>query len=231
MSYTSNWHVPLSYVYADKYPAYEDQEAAADVERARRMEIKELYDNLVADKLAMQNSSFNAQESEDGENAEAKELKKLQAAEEAEALEQKTYQRVIQLKSHYEDLKAKAQTPEEIEELDAQFEKEKATIEGDAAAQKEAEEQLQQQKSDFGDLNRLDKFELSQSFEDFLSRYNTHMASKGLKPLKPNQLFVEDSDTDETHQERVRRLQIMNLELEKLKEKEGQEEKNVKYQK
>eukprot|EP00461_Guttulinopsis_vulgaris_P000717 UN00717 len=52
MSYTSNWHVPLSYVYADKYPAYEDQEAAADVERARRMEIKELYDNLVADKVS-----------------------------------------------------------------------------------------------------------------------------------------------------------------------------------
>lgn len=229
LSYTSNWHVPLSYVDPAKFPSVEDQHAAADVERERRMEIKALFDNLVADKRAQESGkTFEQIEKEKkaaagsaagtGDVVEGTEdaaallaLRKTEnintlTTDPAEAAkEQRNIQfqsRLKQCRDNYEARVAKANGDQDvINRLTKDFESEEKNIINDFHIEEDdaADNNAASLRRDFGDLLDLDTFDVNMTFEDFLARYNDRIAQKGIRHADHLDVLLSDSEGDVTN--------------------------------
>jgi small subunit ribosomal protein S18 len=204
LSFTSNWHVPLSYVDPSKFEAYDDQMHAADVERERRLEIKALFDNLVADKKALLAGKtleqIEAEKAVNDVRAERAELGPddpiVEGTEEAQAQAIRTTDwatlgkeskedqhnaRLKQLQDRFQAQIAKAGGDDDkITAIKAAYAQEEKNIINDyeTAELEENDENMDQLRADFGDLLDLDQFNIEMTFDEFLSKYNDRIEAK-----------------------------------------------------
>lgn len=231
LSFTSNWHVPLSYVDPSKFDSYEDQHAAADVERERRMEIRALFDNLVADKkaiLAGKSIEDLEQERDAAEQRDALQLEKANAAAveageapvlqgkelEANVREQQKDAKIKQIQEKYEAQLTKAGKDEEqVAAIKKAYAEEEKNVNDDyeRAVAEANDENLDTLRSDFGELLNLDTFDLGMDFEEFLGKYNERVVAKGVRYATHEEVLVLDSDEELTPAMRLRQDQVEDL--------------------
>lgn len=241
LSFTSNWHVPLSYVDPEKFESYEDQNAAADIERERRMEIKQLFDNLVQDKRALLAGKSVEELEQDKADAAARKAsadkalldrQRAAAAADGEELdqsaplegkalddhvrEQQHDARIKQLQERFQAQLSKANGDEDkVAEIKKAYEaEEKNIVEDYQRATAEAhDENMDALRSDFGDLLNLDNFDIQMTFDEFLSKYNKRVEAKNPKAADHADLLLLDSEDGEktTVGMRLRAAQVQEM--------------------
>lgn len=203
MSYTSNWHVPLSYVDPEKFPSYEDQNTAANVERERRLEIKGIFDNLVADKQAqlagrdVTSGMGDERQPQDEAGAEGVDDESKQTPQ--QLIQDAAAHKIRESKKKLDMLLERTTDEKEIAQLYSNHEQEVKNINYDMNKDLESAGDNSQDslRADFGELLDLDTFDVNMSFDEFIHKYNVRMKSMDIKPMEHGQILIRDSDNEQ----------------------------------
>jgi small subunit ribosomal protein S18 len=214
LSYTSNWHVPFSYVDPSKFNSYDDQHAAADVERERRLEIKAIFDNLITDKQALlSGKSLDEAGNPIGAAAASQEAAQSQLTPSQE-VQFAAASKIRDSKAKMDAALLKTTDPVEIAELHKIHEEEVANINYDMNKELQSAEDNSQDslRADFGELLDLDTFDINMSFDEFIHKYNARMASLKIKPMDHAEILLQDSEHEqETPQQKFRRQRQLDM--------------------